>query len=493
MTIAMFVVVLLLAVAIGLYSRVGAGKSTADFLVGGRSFGSVVVFIMVVGEVYSIGTIIGFPGGVYAHGVGFAVWFMGYILLGYPIGYFLLPLLWKAGRQYDAMTLPDIFRGHFNSRPLELTSALVGVVFLIPWAQLQLTGLEVALNGLGLGLTPLVTVLIGVGISLVFVLLSGIRAPAFVSFLKDFALIAVILVVAGFVLNKVPNVATIITHANVGTEHTTIPGGAPMLNTVSTLLFQTIGFYMFPFVIQAVLSGKSPVSIRRTQIVMPLYMLMYPFILLTSFFAISAVPGLTGAGTNLAFIEVARQLLPGWLVGVVAGGAALCAIVVLAASALVIGTLFSRNVLTNISEVRQKSMTQVVIVVYLVISIVLTLVVPTIMGTLINTAYYGLTQLVVPVLLMIFPTRVRPGVMAAGLAVGALTSIGIYLSGATLGGLNIGVPALAANLLVVGIGRLVAPAAGPTRSLAARRRTLPTDATTSAHAIHHVAKKESHS
>ncbi len=470
MTIVAFVVVLLFAVGIGLYSRVGAGKSTADFLVGGRSFGSIVVFIMVVGEVYSIGTIIGFPGGVYALGIGFAVWFMGYILLGYPIGYFLLPLLWKAGRKYNAMTLPDILGRHFNSRTLELTAALVSVVFLIPWAQLQLTGLEVALSGLGLGLTPLVTVLIGVGISLVFVLLSGIRAPAFVSFLKDFALIAVILVVAGFVLNKVPSVQTIFANANLGSAHTTIASGSPMLNTMSTLLFQTIGFYMFPFSVQAVLSGKSAVTIRRTQIAMPLYMLMYPFILLTSFFAISAVPGLKGADTNLAYIEVARRLLPDWLVGVVAGGAALCAIVVLAASSLVIGTLVSRNVMTRVSETRQKPVTQVVIVVYLVISIVLTLAVPSIMGTLINTAYYGITQLIIPVVLMIFPTRVRPGTMATGLAVGALVAIGIYLSGATLGGLNIGVPALAANLLVLAVGRVVAPAAKRSRSIAARER-----------------------
>lgn len=479
MTIVAFVVVLLVAVGIGLYSRVGAGTSTADFLVGGRSFGSIVVFIMVVGEVYSIGTIIGFPGGVYADGAGFAVWFMGYILLGYPIGYFLLPLLWKAGRKYNAMTLPDTFRGHFHSRPLELTAALVSVVFLIPWAQLQLTGLEVALNGLGLGLTPLVTVLIGVGISLIFVLLSGIRAPAFVSFLKDFALIGVILVVAGFVLTKVPNITTIVTHANVSSQHSTIAAGEPMINTISTLLFQTIGFYMFPFVIQAVLSAKSPVSVRRTQIAMPIYMLMYPFILLTAYFAISAVPGLKGADTNLAFIEVARQLLPGWLVGVVAGGAALCAIVVLAASALVIGTLVSRNVMTGVTEAKQKPVTRAVIVVYLLVSIVLTLVVPSIMGTLINTSYYGITQLIVPVALMVFPTRVRPGVMATGLACGALTAIGIYLSGATLGGLNIGVPSLAANLLVIGIGRLIAPAVTPSRSIASRNR--PTDATSVTH------------
>ncbi|MDN5653779.1 MAG: sodium:solute symporter family protein [Kocuria sp.] len=471
MTIAMFVLVLLIAVGLGLYSRVGAGSSTSDFMVGGRSFGSIVIFIMVVGEVYSIGTIIGFPGGVYADGVMYSVWFMGYILLGYPIGYFLLPLLWKAGRKYDAVNLPDILRGHFNSRALELTAAVLGVVFMVPWAQLQLTGLEVALSGLGLGLSPLVTVLIGVGISLVFVLLSGIRAPAFVSFLKDFALVFVIVLVAVFVLSKGPNVATIVAEADLGSSHSTIPSGPPMINTISTLLFQTLGFYMFPFVVQAVVSGKSPVGIRRSQIAMPLYMLMYPFLLLTSFFAISAVPGLSGADTNLAFIEVARQLLPDWLLGLVAGGAALCAIVVLSASALVIGTLVSRNIVPHVSEARQKPLTQAVIFVYLAISIVLTLSAPSIMGTLINTSYYGITQFIVPVALMIFPARVRPSVIALGLAVGSVASIGFYVSGATFGGVNIGVPALAANLLVILIGRFVAPAPRALRSIALRGGT----------------------
>jgi len=111
MIVVTFVLVLLVALGLGIYSRRGAGKTTADFLVGGRKFGGILLFILVVGEVYSIGTVIGFPGGVYAEGAGFAIWFMGYILLGYPIGYFLLPLLWKVGRKHNAMTLPDNLQG----------------------------------------------------------------------------------------------------------------------------------------------------------------------------------------------------------------------------------------------------------------------------------------------------------------------------------------------------------------------------------------------
>ena len=470
MIVVTFVLVLLVALGLGIYSRRGAGKTTADFLVGGRKFGGILLFILVVGEVYSIGTVIGFPGGVYAEGAGFAIWFMGYILLGYPIGYFLLPLLWKVGRKHNAMTLPDIFRGHFNSRALELVAALVSVVFLIPWAQLQLTGLTVALNGLGLGFTPLVTVLVGVSIALIFVMLSGIRAPAYVSYVKDFALIFAIVVVAVFVLGQNTSIPKIMADANVGSAHTTIAAGRPMIHTVSTMLFQAVGFFMFPFVIQAILSSKSAKTVRKTQIGMPIYMLMYPFLMITAYFAISAVPGLKGPDTNLAFIEVARRLLPDWLVGVVAGGAALCAIVVLAASSLVIGTLVSRNVLTGVKEEKQKSLVRVIIAIYLAVSIVLTLVFPNLMGALINTSYYGITQLAVAVVLLIAGSRVRPSNIAAGLLAGAATAVGIYLSGADLGGLNIGVPSLAVNVAIVVIGRLVWPAKQASEAVWVRKK-----------------------
>ncbi len=166
-----------------------AKKEISDYLVGGRSFGPVLVFILGAGEAYSIGTLIGFPGGVYAHGASYGVWFIGYILLAYPIGYFFAPYLWRAGKRYNAMTLPDVAGRHFRSRGLELTIAIASVVFLIPWGQLQLAGLQVALSGLGITINPTVAVFVGAALALLFLLLSGVRAPAFVSYVKDAALL----------------------------------------------------------------------------------------------------------------------------------------------------------------------------------------------------------------------------------------------------------------------------------------------------------------
>ncbi|UUZ59141.1 sodium:solute symporter family transporter [Nocardioides sp. B-3] len=120
------------ALAAGFMSRRASTSDIDDYLVGGRSFGPIPVFVLGAGEAYSIGTLLGFPGGVYAFGSNFGVWFIAYILLAYPIGYWLAPYLWQAGKRYGAMTLPDAAGSHFRSRTPELTIAISSVIFLIP-------------------------------------------------------------------------------------------------------------------------------------------------------------------------------------------------------------------------------------------------------------------------------------------------------------------------------------------------------------------------
>ena len=41
---------------------------------------------------------IGFPSGIYANGASYGIWFLGYILLAYSLGYFLAPLVWRAAK-----------------------------------------------------------------------------------------------------------------------------------------------------------------------------------------------------------------------------------------------------------------------------------------------------------------------------------------------------------------------------------------------------------
>ncbi len=116
-------------------------------------------------------------------------------------------------------------------------------------------------------------------------------------------------------------------------------------------------------ILKTSVAATGPNTIRRTQIAVPLYLLMYPFLVIASYYAISQ--NLHLASPNEAFFAAAIRLLPGWLLGLVAAGASLSGLLVLTGICLAIGPIVTRNLLPNVPESRQKASAKMVIVVYL--------------------------------------------------------------------------------------------------------------------------------
>lgn len=455
MSSAIFIFIILLSLAIAVAAgRNGGSHDIKDFLVASRQFGSFIFFFLAAGEIYSIGTMIGLPGGIYAKGPTYGIWFLGYILLAYPIGYFINPWIWRAANIYNAMTLPDLFRGHFNHRALELTVTITAIIFMIPWGQLQFTGLIVALNALGWHFNSLLLSIIAAILAFAYVALSGIRAPAMVSILKD-TLLVLALVITGVAAASSDGLSHIFltasqhvkSHMNLTEEQFSI----------STIVFQALGFYMFPFAIPNVFTARNEQTIRRTQIFMPLYMFMYPFLIIAAYYALDHHFKL--ASPNQALMAAAVALLPGWLLGLVAAGAALSGLLVLAGLSLTIGSMVTRNLMHGLGEERQKSGARICIVIYLVLSMVLALVTPSLMLTLINTAYYGVTQFFPGVMAIIFFRRASPVAIMAGIIIADVTAIALYALHIHLGGWNIGCLCLLLNIAIIIIGSLLVRAA----------------------------------
>jgi solute:Na+ symporter, SSS family len=446
MTILVFAFIILLSLAVAVLSRFGHNVVDIEqYLVAGRSFGGILLFFLAVGEIYSIGTMIGFPGGIYAKGASYGIWFLGYILLAYPVGYFLAPLMWRAAKKYGAMTLPDLFGRHFSSRGLEALTAIAAIVFLIPWGQLQFTGLEVAISALGLNISTNVAIVASGAMAFIYIALSGVRAPAFVSIVKDICMVAGIVIVGTAAVASSQGIHHLFQAAAAHHVSATMSGAA-LTFAVTTIIFQALGFYLFPFTAQFVFTARSEATVKRTQTFMPLYMLMYPFLVFASYYALSAVPHL--ANPNTAFIAASRKLLPPWLLGLVAGGAALSAILVLTAISLGVGAMVSRNLLPHLPGEAQRRWTQIVVAVYLLLSIGLTLFTPTLMLTLINTAYFGITQSLPGVLAILFARRVQPWAVALGIVVGDVLAVALYLAQVNWSGINLGLVALAVNFIV---------------------------------------------
>src|ERR1700753_3117743 len=176
MTAAFLGIILLSLVLVVLSKRGHLRQRAEDFFVASGQFSTLLFFFLAVGETYSVTTVLGYPGGVYANGPGFVTWFLGYILLAFVVGYFLNPLIWRAGRVYGAVTLPDLFRCHFDSRALEVTVACAALLFLVPLGMQQFLGLQIILKQLEWGISPLVLAGMAGALAFVYIAISGIRA-----------------------------------------------------------------------------------------------------------------------------------------------------------------------------------------------------------------------------------------------------------------------------------------------------------------------------
>ncbi len=460
-----FIALIGLSLLVALLSgRGGAHQKPEDFFVASGRFGSVLFFFLAVGETYSIATILGVPAGVLAHGTGFLAWFLGYILLAFPVGYFFYPCIWRAGRRTGAVTLPDVFRRHFDSRPLELVVALNAIVFLVPLGVMQFVGLDTVLAALAWPVPPLLLTGLAGALALGYVVISGIRAPAFVAVLKDLlmmlatlmtglAAIAVLGVPAGHLLPAMPHPAPLGPPPSPASWRTD-------LFAMSTIALQCVGFCLVPQTFATVFTARSVSTLRRAQVVMPLYMAMFPLLVAIAYAArrLAPAPGSVGAGSaNDVFVGVARALLPGWAFGLVMAGAALSALVVLSGICLALGPLVARNLVPGLDGDRQRRLAKLVMALYLLLSIAGAARFHGLMVMINNVFYFGVTQALPGLVAIMALRRVRPSAIIAGLLLGDATAIALHAAAVPIGGVNPGLVGLAANAALLCLATMLWP------------------------------------
>src|SRR5271169_6602103 len=174
-----------LGTAIGFLAGVGRKMDLEQWTVGGRGFGFLLMYLLMAGEVYTTFSFLGASGWAYSRG-GPTLYILAYVTLGYVVSFYILPPLWELGREYGLQTESDFFQKRYGSKYLAAFVSMVGVAFIIPYLQLQLTGLGIIVEVAsfdGIGRTP--AMVIAVALVAAFVLTSGVRAVAWVSILKD--------------------------------------------------------------------------------------------------------------------------------------------------------------------------------------------------------------------------------------------------------------------------------------------------------------------
>jgi solute:Na+ symporter, SSS family len=454
--VALTVISIIVAVGslVGFSARHGRKMDLEQWTCGGRGFGLLLVWLLMAGEVYTTFTFLGASGWAYSRGAP-VLYILGYGPLTCVISFFILPPICEAGRNHQMQTQADFFQVRFGGKYLAAFVALVGVVSLVPYLQLQLTGLglivEMASFG-GIHRAP--AMIIAFSLVAAFVFASGVRGVAWVSIIKDLLLLSA----AVFIGIAVPHIYfggiggmfRALDRAKPG--HLVMPGGTSNLGHgwfISSVLLTTFGFYMWPHLFAATFTARSGKVLRRNAVIMPLYMITMPLMFFVGLSALLVMPHLSSG--DLSLLAIVRKTFPAWFLGAIGGAGALTAMVAAAIQLLAGATLYAKNLFRPIlaptmSDQQVAKLARIMVLVltagalFLAIFSSISLVSLYLLGTA------GIAQLAPGVLFGLFSRRVTSAGVFAGILTGISLAAVLMLSGRDpCHGLNAGFIALCLN------------------------------------------------
>ncbi len=431
-------------------------RDPTQYIVGGRSFGALFLWILLAGEIYTSFTFLGAAGWAYGKGAP-AFYILAYGTTAYIISYFLLPPIWRLGKERGLLTSADFFVDRYGSRWLGGAVALVQFVLIVPYVTLQLTGMQILLTLAGYGkYNASIAVAVAFLVVALFVFTAGLRGTAWASVIKD-ALVLGAVIFAGVVLPihffgspaKMFD-RLLVAHPTWLTLQSA--GPYPPLWYITTVILSGVGFYMGPQSFGAVYSAKDGDTLRRNAIFLPLYQLVLMLMFFAGFSALLIVPGLHGPAADQSFMLVVQRFYAPWVLGLVAGAGALAALVPVSGQLLGAASVLAKNVLGDLchvgeSDVGRTTVTRVLVIVIAVLALVLWLYAKTTLVDLLLIYYNGITQMLPGVVFALIWPRVRAVPVAAGIAAGLITTI-LLRDSISVHGLNVGFLALLVNLLV---------------------------------------------
>jgi len=450
---------------VGFLARFHHKMDLEQWTVGGRAFGLVLVWLLMAGEVYTAFTFLGASGWAYSRGAP-VLYILGESYLIYVVSFFILPLIWEAGQKYRLQTQADFFQVRYGNTYLSAFVALVGAASLIPYLQLQLTGLglivETASFG-GVHRSP--AMIVGFTLVAAFVFVSGVRGIAWASIVKDFLL----LFAAVFVGVAVPHIyfggigPMFSALVQARPAHLVMPGATKNLGHawyITTVLVVSLTFYMWPHYFAASFTARSAKILRRNAVIMPLYTLTMPLMFFVGLSALLVMPNLDNG--DLSLLAMVRKTFPAWFLGVIGGAGALTAMIPAAIQLLAGATLYAKNLFPIVAPgmtERQVAKAAKIMVLILALGALLFAIYSSVsLVSLFLLGFGGVAQTFPGVVLGLFSRRVTtPGVFA-GMAAGLALTVFLMLTGRDpYCGWNAAFIALCFNFAVTGMVSLVTP------------------------------------
>ncbi len=333
--------------------RQAKARTLTEWAVGGRKFGVLIFWFLNAGEIYTTFAVLGISGFAWAYGAP-AYLALTSVSLSATIGYWLMPLIWNAGRRYGLVTQADFFAAHYRATWLGVVVGLAGIAALIVYVQIQIVALSLIVRlTLGPQVSPALSAIIAAVFMLAFVFFAGLRSAAFAAGVKDVLMVLIVIALCATVASKVGAASMLDVYRLAQDSFPGIgklPGlqpeaGLSQVWLMTSALNVALGNWILPHLFQLCFSAGSEATIRRNAIWQPIYSLSYFFIILLGFAALLAGTQPAGGDTNAVLLQFVADRYPAWAVGIFAGTACLLALVPGSVLLLTAGSIFSRNVL----------------------------------------------------------------------------------------------------------------------------------------------------
>jgi solute:Na+ symporter, SSS family len=465
---------LFLSIFLGIKARKGKDMSLEQWTVGGRGFGTIFVFLLMAGEIYTTFTFLGGSGWAYGKGAP-TFYILGYGCLAYILSYWLLPAIWKYAKEHNLMSQSDFFVSKYKSPYLGVLVSIVGVIALIPYLVLQLKGLGLIVSESSYGtISPTIAIWIGVISVTVYVMISGIHGSAWTAVIKDIMILGVVLFLGIYLpyhyYGGYQPMFEAIDQAKPG--FLTFPDKGMSLSWFgSTVLLTALGFYMWPHTFGSIYSAQNSKVFRKNAIILPIYQLVLLFVFFVGFAAILQVPGLKGAEGDLSLLKLSIKTFDPWFIGIIGAAGLLTAIVPGSMILMAAATLFAKNIykvfVPSASDQQITSLAKYLVPVVALIAVYFTFRGGDTLVTLLLMGYSLVTQLF-PALVCSLSKRnfvTKQGAFI-GILAGVLTVAYITISNSTIGtlfpslpqavkDLNVGIIALVVNVVVMTVVSLV--------------------------------------
>jgi len=323
----------------------------------GRRLGTVVIWFLLGGDVYTAYTFIAVPALVFGAGaIGFFA--LPYTIIVYPLVFLILPRMWSVAHKHNYITAGDFVLGRYGNQWLSLAVAITGIVATMPYIALQLLGIQVVIGAMGVGTTGFygdLPLIIAFVILAAFTYTSGLRAPAMIAVVKDTLIYITVLAMVIVIPTQLGGYSKMFALIPPAKVLLTAPSGGNLgqYSAYATLaLGSAFALFLYPHTLTGLLSSSGRNVIRRNAAYLPAYSFLLGLLALTGFMALASgvdkMPEFAAQfaqyKSNFAIPALILHSFPGWFVGVAFAAIAIGGLVPAAIMSIAASNLFTRNV-----------------------------------------------------------------------------------------------------------------------------------------------------